>query len=65
VPVNITVQTTPATTFTNITPDNISGLYVNDVVSVGGWVFSTPSGVTKITQAAEKVFGRPGPIPLF
>jgi hypothetical protein len=65
VPVNITVQTTSATTFTNFTPDSISGLSVNDVVSVGGWIFSTPSGVTAVTQAADAVVGRPGPVPLF
>jgi hypothetical protein len=65
VPVNITIQTTSATTFTNLTPDNIAGLFVNDVVSVGGWVFSTPTGATKITVAADAVLGRPGPIPLF
>jgi hypothetical protein len=64
-PVNITVQTTAATTFTNFTTDSISGLAVNDVVSVGGWVFSTPSGATTITQAAETVVDRPGVIPLF
>jgi hypothetical protein len=65
VPVNITVQTTSATTFTNFTPDSISGLAVNDVVSVGGWIFSTPSGITAITQAADTVVDRPGPLPLF
>ena len=65
VPVNITVQTTSATTFTNFTLDSISGLSVNDVVSVGGWIFSTPSGTTAITQAADTVVGRPGPAPLF
>jgi hypothetical protein len=38
---------------------------VNDVVSVGGWVFSTPSGATTLTQVAGKVVGRPGPDPFF
>ena len=65
VPVNITVQTTSATTFSNLTPDTIAGFSVNDVVSVGGWVFSTPSGVTAITQAADTVVGRLGPAALF
>ena len=65
VPVNITVQTISATTYSNLTPDSISGLAVNDVVSVGGWVFSTPSGATAITQAAETVVGRPGPTAFF
>jgi uncharacterized protein DUF4382/uncharacterized protein DUF5666 len=65
VPFNLTVQTTSATTFTNLTPDTIAGLSVNDVVSVGGWIFSTPSGSTTITQAADTVVGRPGPVALF
>jgi hypothetical protein len=65
VPINITVQTTAATTFTNFNPESIMGLAVNDVVSVGGWVFSTPSGATAITLAAESVVDRPGPTPLF
>jgi hypothetical protein len=65
VPFNLTVQTTSATTFTNFTPDTIAGLSVNDVVSVGGWIFSTPSGVATITQAADTVVGRPGPDSLF
>ncbi len=65
VPVNITVQTTAATTFTNFTTDNISGLAVNNVVSVGGWVFSTPSGATAVTVAGSQVMLRPGPTPLF
>jgi hypothetical protein len=74
-PVNITVQTTAATTFTTFTPDSISGLAVNDMVSVGGWLFSSgviPDVCTPTygcypatTIAAEAVLGRPGPIPLF
>ena len=74
-PVNITVQTTSGTTFTNFTPDSISGLAVNDVVSVGGWLFSsgvipfvcTPTYgcVPATTIVAESVVGRPGPTPLF
>ena len=61
-PLIITIQTTSATTFTNVT--GISGLSINDYVSVGGWVFSTPSGATKITIAAEAVVER-GVTPLF
>ncbi len=64
-PVNITVQTTSSTTFTNFTTDSISGLTTNNVVSVGGWVFSTPSGATAVTLAASQVMLRPGPTPLF
>jgi len=75
VPVSITVQTTSGTTFTNFTPNSISGLAVNDVVSVGGWLFSsgvipfvcTPTYgcVPATTIVAESVVGRPGPTPLF
>jgi hypothetical protein len=67
VPVAITVQTTSATTFlpTTLTPDNIMGLKINDVVSVGGWIFSTPTGTTTITLAAETVLDRGSVTPLF
>jgi hypothetical protein len=73
--VNLTVQATAATTFTNLTPDSISGLAVGDVVSIKGWLF--PYGaVPQICQAglgcapigeiaAEAIVGRPGPTPLF
>jgi hypothetical protein len=64
-PVVITVQTTTATTFRNFTTNSISGLAVNDVVSVHGWVFSTTSGPPAITLAADSVLLRPGPTPLF
>jgi hypothetical protein len=64
-PVIITVETTSATTFTNFTTDSLSGLALNDIVSVGGRIFSTPSGATAITQAAETVVDRPGVVPLF
>jgi hypothetical protein len=71
--VAVTVQTNSETAFTNFTPDSISGLAVNDVVSVEGWVFQY-NGVTCLTipycfdvasMAAETVVGRPGPTPLF
>jgi hypothetical protein len=72
-PVNITVQATSATTFTN--PDSISGLAVGDVVSVKGWFFpyhvipqicKADVGCAPIGEiAAEAVVGRPGPTPLF
>jgi hypothetical protein len=58
-PVVITVQTTSATTFKNFTPNDISGLAVNGVVSVHGWLFSTPSGGTATTVAADGVLLRP------
>jgi hypothetical protein len=63
-PVIITVQTTGATTFTNSTT-GLAGLAVNDVVSVDGWVFSTPSGATATTVVADQVVLRPGVAPLF
>ncbi|MGD0840452.1 MAG: DUF4382 domain-containing protein [Candidatus Acidiferrales bacterium] len=64
-PVIITVQTTSATAYSGFTPENISGLYVNDYISVKGWVFSTPTGTTSITVAGESLLERPGPTPLF
>jgi hypothetical protein len=63
-PVNITVQTTEATTFSPTTL-TISGLKVNDVVSVGGWIFSTPSSSPKVTLAAKAVLDRGSVTPLF
>jgi hypothetical protein len=62
-PVIITVQTYGGTTFTNFS--SLSGLAVNDLVSVDGWVFSTPTGATTTTVAADQVVLRPGPTPLF
>jgi len=59
----ITVQTAAATSFINLA--NIQGLAVNDMVSVAGWVFSTPNAQTPITQVGETVIYRPGPTPLF
>jgi NAD kinase len=35
------------------------------VVSVDGWVFSTPTGATPITVAADQVILRTGVTPLF
>jgi len=64
-PVIITVQTTSATTYSGFTPENISGLYINDYISVKGWIFSTPTGTTAITVAGESLLARPGPTPLF
>jgi hypothetical protein len=74
-PININVDLTSATTFTNLTPDSISGLAVGDVVSVKGWLF--PYGAIPLSCngvngcaatgviAAETVVGRPGATPLF
>ena len=59
------MQTTSATAYSGFTPENISGLYVNDYISVKGWVFSTPTGTTSITVAGESLLERPGPTPLF
>jgi hypothetical protein len=73
--INLTVQTTSATTFTNLNPDSMAGLSAGDVVSVKGWLFpygALPqfcigsSGCAPIGElAAETVLGRPGPTPLF
>jgi hypothetical protein len=63
----ISVDTTMATTFAGTTPSGtltgLTGLQVNDVISLHGWVFATASP-TKITLAADKIVGR-GATPLF
>ncbi len=75
-PVNITVQSTGATAFRNLTPNDISGLALNDVVSVRGWLFPSTGAIPAIctatggcypttTLAADAVVGRPGPAALF
>ena len=73
--INLTVQATSATTFTNLNPDTISGLAAGDVVSIKGWLFpygAVPqfcigsSGCAPLgVLAAETVVNRPGPTPLF
>ena len=64
-PVIITVQTSAngATTLTNFS--SLSTLAVNNVVSVDGWVFSTPPPTGAITVAADQVILRTGVTPLF
>jgi hypothetical protein len=57
-PTQITVDTTSQTTYQALNPDSFSGLSVNSVVSVHGWLFSTPSGATSSTQVAKVVRGR-------
>jgi len=74
-PVQILIATTTQTNYEGLTPDDFSGVAVNDVVSVAGWLFksagapldcSGPSGCVPPTQVAAKaVLGRPGPTPLF
>lgn len=64
----ITVQATTQTTFLDLTPDSIVGIAVTvppQLVSVEGWLFSTPSGTNPTTIAATTVVGRPGPTPAF
>jgi hypothetical protein len=73
--VNIYAGATSATTYTNLTPDNISGLAVGDVISIKGWytpyyavalVCKANAGCAPIGQIeVETVVGRPGPTPLF
>ena len=58
-PTQITVETASQTTYLGLSPDSFSGLTDNTVVSVRGWLFSTPSGPTPSTMAAEMVLGRP------
>ena len=65
----------PRQPITNLTPDNLSGLAVGDVVSVEGWLFpygavpqicKADAGCAPIGEiAVETVVGRPGPTPLF
>jgi len=58
-PTQITVDTTSQTTYQGLSSDSFSELTVNNLVSVNGWLFSTPSGATPSTQVAETVMGRP------
>jgi hypothetical protein len=62
-PVNVTVLTNGSTTLTNFS--SLSGLAIGNVVSVDGWVFSTPKGATPTTVVADQVVLRQGPTPLF
>jgi hypothetical protein len=57
-PYIFTVQTTGSTTFTNFTTDSLAGVAVNDVISVHGWIFATPTGATPVTMAADTVLYR-------
>jgi len=57
-PAQITVDTTSQTTFMGLNPDSFSGLTTNSLVSVRGWLFSTPSGATPSTIVGETVLGR-------
>jgi hypothetical protein len=54
----ITVQTTSQTAYQGLTSDSFSGLAVNNVVSVRGWLFSSPSATTPSTLAAASVVER-------
>jgi hypothetical protein len=58
-PMTITVKTTPQTAYLGLSTDSFSGLTTNDLVSVRGWLFSTPSSATPSTQVAQMVLGRP------
>jgi len=55
----ITVQATSQTAYQDFSPDSFSGVSNNNVVSVQGWLFSTPSGATPTTLLADTVLGRP------
>jgi hypothetical protein len=54
----IQVQTTSQTAFENLTPNSFTGIIGGNSLSVGGWVFSTPSGTTPLTIVAKEVRGR-------
>jgi hypothetical protein len=58
-PMTITVETTSQTAYQDLNTDSFSGLTPNSVVSVRGWLFSTPRARTPSTMAAETVLGRP------
>jgi hypothetical protein len=57
-PTQITVDTTSQTTYLGLSPDSFSGLAAQSLVSVRGWLFSTPSAATPSTQVAETILGR-------
>jgi hypothetical protein len=57
-PTQITVDTTSQTTYLGLSPDSFSGLATQGLVSVRGWLFSTPSAATPSTQVAETILGR-------
>jgi len=58
-PTTVTVDTTSQTAYQGLSTDSFSGLTMNSVVSVRGWLFSTPSAATPSTQVAETVLARP------
>jgi hypothetical protein len=58
-PMTITVDTTSQTAYEGLGTDNFSGLMTNSLVSVRGWLVSTPNGAAPSTQVAETVLGRP------
>jgi len=58
-PMTITVDTTSQTAYQGLGTDSFSGLMTNNLVSVRGWLFSTPNGATPSTQVAGTVLGRP------
>jgi len=58
VPDQVTVQTTSQTTYQGLNPDSFYGVSAQSLVSVHGWLFSTPSGPTPSTLLGETVLGR-------
>jgi hypothetical protein len=58
IPAQITVDTTSQTTYQNLNPDSFSGVTANSMVSVRGWLFSTPSAATPSTILGQTVLGR-------
>jgi hypothetical protein len=75
-PISLNVQTTGQTTFTGFSPDTFSGVAINNLISVHGWVYVAPGTIptdcgpangcgTNTTIAADTVINRPGPTPFF
>ena len=57
-PDQVTVQTTSQTTYQGLNPDTFYGVSAQSLVSVHGWLFSTPSGPTPSTSLGKTVLGR-------
>ncbi|HXW91656.1 MAG TPA: DUF4382 domain-containing protein [Terriglobales bacterium] len=58
-PMTFTVDTTSQTVYLGLSSDSFAGVTSNSMVSVRGWLFSTPSSATASTLVAETVLGRP------
>lgn len=59
---SLDVDTTAQTTFENLTPDTIAGVFTGNNISVGGWLFNT-GGANTATIEVDAVRGQPIPGP--